>query len=259
MTLTADVEGVGWVSRGDPPSWWVALASSAPTLRNRTASGVQGEDANRRGPLTDEFRPHPGTRSPPGAGRRAPQDQAPARPHRPAPVLRGDDALRRQGPHRAQVFPVQDRGVFSPPAVRRQEHPPGCEEVVRAQVPAPDDLDRRPDPVHRPASRGRHRADRQPRPGQGPDPPPPQEPLEEGLAVLRQHPLHQDPRHRPRAVADLDVPLLPLDLHPLLHHLQRRHDARRANVGDQPVVGLPREASRVPELLQLAHDLRLLV
>ena len=51
--------------------------------------------------------------------------------------------------------------------------------------------------VRRAAPRGGHRPDRQPRPGQGPDPPPPQEPLEEGLAVLRQHPLHQDPDHRP--------------------------------------------------------------
>ena len=44
-----------------------------------------------------------------------------------------------------------------------------------------DDLDRGPDPVRRPAPRGGHRPDRQPRAGQGPDPPPQEEPLAEGL------------------------------------------------------------------------------
>ena len=103
-----------------------------------------------------------------------------------------------------------------------KQTPPGRQEGVRAEVPAADDLDRGPDPVRRPAPRGGDRPDRQPRAGQGPDPPPPQEPLEEGLAVPRQHPLHQDPDHRPRAAPDGDVPVLPLDLHPVLHHLQRR-------------------------------------
>ncbi len=45
--------------------------------------------------------------------------------------------------------------------------------------------------------RGRDRADRQPRPGQGLDPQETQEQVEEGLAILCQHPLHQDPRRRP--------------------------------------------------------------
>ena len=45
----------------------------------------------------------------------------------------------------------------------------------------------------------------------------------------------------------------------LLHHLQRRHDARRADSGRQPVQHLQRTPARLPELLQLAHDRLLLV
>ena len=39
----------------------------------------------------------------------------------------------------------------------------------------------------------------------------------------------------PEKLLDGDVPVLPLDLHAVLHHLQRRHDARGAHAGRQPV------------------------
>ena len=86
--------------------------------------------------LTDEFRSQPGSHPSLRAGRRAPPGPAPAGPGRPAPVLRGDDALRHQGPAGAEVFPLQDRGILPPPAVRRQADAPGREEGVRAEVPA---------------------------------------------------------------------------------------------------------------------------
>ena len=50
-------------------------------------------------------------------------------------------------------------------------------------------------------------------------------------ALPGQHPLHQDPDHRPRAAADRDVSVLPLDLHPLLRHRQRGPDARGHHPG----------------------------
>ena len=63
------------------------------------------------------------------------------------------------------------------------------------------------------------------RAGQGPDPPPQEEPLAQGLGIPGQHPLHQDPDHRPRAAADGDVSVFPLDLHPHVHHAQHAVDA----------------------------------
>ena len=85
-----------------------------------------------------------------------------------------------------------------------------------------DDLDRGPDAVRRPAPRGGHHPDRQPRAGQGPDPPPQEEPLAQGLELPGQHPLHQDPDHRPRAAADADVSRTSAGSSPALRHAQRR-------------------------------------
>ena len=125
-----------------------------------------------------------------------------------------------------EVLPVQDRGVLPAPAVRRQADAPGRQEGVRAEVSAADDLDRGPDAVRRPAPRGGHHPDRQRRAGQGADPPPQEEPLAEGLELPGQHPVHQDPDHRPRAALDPDVSLLPVDLLVRFHRRERHVDAR---------------------------------
>ena len=67
------------------------------------------------------------------------------------------------------------------------------------------------------------------------------------------------PLDRPRAAPELDVPVLPLDLHALVHRRQRRLMLAALTLVFVAVGHLPGQAARVPELLQLAHHPLLLV